>query len=194
MWDRRYNVPMFRRLFLVLVIATTASAQTTHKPLFPLPTAIEELKASSAVAADVRSAIEAELAKSSCKPSGAEKYEVAEIDLRHEGQATVVRVEEPCLCGASDNCPIFVVERSKVVLPDGSGFGFAMNLPAKGDSAELVIASHTSPNVTALQRYRWKGGRFKLRDCEAAVRKDDAKAKWNPEEMEIAGCDAIALK
>jgi hypothetical protein len=58
----------------------------------------------------------------------------------------------------------------------------------------LLIASHTSANVTSLQRYRWKGGKFKLQDCEAAVRKDHAKAAWNPEELEITTCDAIALK
>jgi hypothetical protein len=80
-------------------------------------------------------------------------------------------------------------------LSDGQGFAYAVSPNPKGGTADLLIASHTSANVTSLQRYQWKGSRFKLRDCQAAVRKDDAKSTtWNPEELDTTSCDAIALK
>ena len=179
----------------MLLLALNAVAQSSRKPLFPLPKSLNEIPASSVASTELRAVIAPEFANNSCKTSGSEKYSAVEIDLQHEGKASLVRVESDCLCGASGNCPMFVVQKSKVVLRDADGFAFAqMPDPKGGSTPDLLIASHTSANVTSLQRYRWKGGKYKLQDCEAAVRKDDAKSKWNPEELDVATCDAIALK
>jgi hypothetical protein len=185
-----------RKFLLLFLLTTSCLAQTNRKPLFALPKALTEVPAASSVTPELRAALATELAARSCKLNGSEKYGLAEIDLQHEGKATLVRVEDDCLCGASGNCPIFVLQKSKLLLRDGEGFAFAQIPDAKGGSTpDLLLASHTSANVTSLQRFRWRGGKFKLQDCEAAVRKDDAKdTKWNTEELDITSCDAIAVK
>lgn len=179
----------------ILLLAVNCMAQSSRKPLFPLPKSLNEIPASSSASPELRASIAAELSRNSCRTSGSEKYSAVELDLQHEGKASLVRVESECLCDASGNCPVFVVQKSKVVLRDADGFAYAqMPDPKGGNTPDLLIASHTSANVTSLQRYRWKGGKYKLQDCEAAVRKDDAKSKWNPEELDTTTCDAIALK
>jgi hypothetical protein len=183
-----------RLLLAVLVLSSICIAQTSRKPFFPVPKSLSEFQAASSLAPELRAAISPALAASSCKPDGSEKYAIAQVDLQG-AQITVVRVDEPCLCGPSGNCPIFAVQKNKLVMSDGQGFAYAVSASPKGGTPDLLIASHTSANVTSLQRYRWKGSRFKLQDCQAAVRKDDAKSSgWNPEELDTTSCDAIALK
>jgi hypothetical protein len=189
---------MFSSLIRALLIATLLSrccfAQSSRKPLFPLPTSLAEFTITKALSPELRAAIAPAIANSACKPNGSETYGTATVDL-HETRVTLVRVDEPCLCGPSANCPIYAVEKNKLVLPDGEGFAYAISTNPKSSTPDLLIASHLSSKVTSLQRYRWKGSRFKLQDCEAAVPKDDAKSKtWSPEELEITTCDAIALK
>jgi hypothetical protein len=184
-----------RLLLAVLMLSSMCIAQTSRKPFFPLPKSLSEFQAASSLAPEVRAAIAPALAAASCKPDGSEKYASAQADLQNEGPITLIRVDDTCLCGPSGNCPIFVVQKNKLVLSDGQGFAYAVSANPKGGTSDLLIASHTSANVTSLQRYRWKGSRFKLQDCQAAVRKDDAKsAAWNPEELDTTSCDAIALK
>ena len=183
-----------RPLLAVLLLSSMCLAQTSRKPLFPMPVTLGDFQAASALAPELRAAIAPAIAASSCKPNGSEKYGVAQVDL-HGAQVSLVRIDEPCLCGLSGNCPIFAIQKTKLVLPDGQGFAYAVSPNPKGGTADLLIASHTSANVTSLQRYQWKGSRFKLHDCQAAVRKDDAKsAAWNAEELDTTSCDAIALK
>ena len=194
------RVLLFAILTVVILISVTLTAQTTRKPFFPVPPKLETLSTTASLDPSMKAAIAEQLQTGSCKLRGAEKYSAAEVDLKHEGPAIVVRVQDACLCDAGGNCPMYVFRQehkgeSKLVLHDAQGFAFALiPNPKGGDTPELLIASHTSANVTSLQRYRWKGGRFKLQDCEAAVRKEDAQSSWNPEELEVAGCDAIALR
>lgn len=183
-----------RRLFIALLLTSVCFAQSTRKPLFPLPTSLTEFTTSKAISTELRTAIAPAIARSACKPNGNESYGAATVDL-HETGVTLIRVDEPCLCGPSANCPIYAVEKGKLVLPDGEGFAYALSQNPKSSTPDLLIASHLSSKVTSLQRYRWKGSHFKLQDCESAVPKDDAKSKsWNPEELEITSCDSIALK
>ena len=184
-----------RKFLLLLLLSSTCMAQTSRKPFFPLPKSLSDFQSASSLAPELRAVIAPAIAISSCKLDGSEKYATAQADLQHEGAITLIRIDDPCLCGPSGNCPIFSVQKSKLVLADGQGFAFAMSANPKGGAPDLLIASHTSANVTSLQRYQWKGSRFKLHDCEAAVRKDDARsATWNPEELDTTSCDAIALK
>ena len=184
-----------RLLLAVLVLSSVCFAQSNRKKLFPLPSSLSELPAVATLAPELRAAIAPAIAASSCKLNGSEKYGVAEVDLQHGTRVTLVRVDETCFCGPSGNCPILAVEGNKLVLADSNGFAYAISSNPKGGTADLLIASHTSANVTSLQRFRWKGSHFKLQDCEAAVRKDLAMGtKWDPEELDISTCDAIALK
>jgi hypothetical protein len=184
-----------RLLAAVLLFSSLCTAQTSRKPFFPLPARLGDFQSIATLAPELRAAITPALATAPCKLDGSEKYSTAQADLQHEGVVTLIRIDESCLCGPSGNCPIFVIQKNKLVLPDGQGFAFAVSANPKGGTPDLLIASHTSANVTSLQRYQWKGSRFKLHDCQAAIRKDDAKSStWNPEELDINSCDAIALK
>jgi hypothetical protein len=184
-----------RMLFALLLFSSISVAQTTRKPFFPLPKSLDEFQAASSLAPELRAAIAPALASSSCKLDGSEKYATAQADLQRDTKITLVRIDQPCLCGPSGNCPIIAVQNAKLVLPDGEGFAFALSANPKGGASDLLIASHTSAKVTSLQRYRWKGSRFKLQDCQATVPKDDARSpSWNPEELDTTSCDAIALK
>jgi hypothetical protein len=184
-----------RSFLALLLLSSLCVAQTARKPFFPMPKSLSDFQTASSLAPEFRTAIAPALAAASCKLDGSEKYASAQADLQHEGAITLIRIDAPCLCGPSGNCPIFAVQKSKLVLSDGQGFAFAVSANPKGGTPDLLIASHTSANVTSLQRYQWKGSRFKLHDCQAAVRKDDAKsATWNPEELDTTSCDAIALK
>src|SRR5512140_2125916 len=174
---------LMRQLFFLFLLSSLCLAQSNRKQLFPLPTSLNELPTVATLSPELRTAIAPMIAASSCKPNGSEKYGVAEVDLQHE-KITLVRIDEPCLCGPSGNCPIYAIQNGKVVLRDAEGFAYALSTNPKGGSLDLIIASHTSANVTSLQRYRWKGSRFKLEDCEAAVRKDLARdTRWNPEDL-----------
>jgi len=183
-----------RKLLFVLLLSTVCLAQSDRKKFFPLPAALAELPEAS-LAPELRAAIAPSIAASSCKPNGSEKYGIAQVDLQNGTRVTLVRIDEPCLCGPSGNCPIYAVEGNRLALLDANGFAYAVSPNPKGGTQDLLIASHTSANVTSLQRFRWKGSRFKLQDCEAAVRKDLATGtKWDPEELDTTTCDAIALK
>jgi hypothetical protein len=184
-----------RLLLALLLLSSICIAQTSRKPFFPMPASLEEFKATSSLAPELRATIASSTPASSCKPDGSEKYAVAQVDLQHGTQVTLVRIEQSCLCPPGGNCPIFAIQNGKVVLSDVQGFGYAISPNPKGGPSDLLIAFHTSANVTSLQRFRWKGSRFKLQDCQAAVRKDDARsAAWNPEELDTTSCDSIALK
>ena len=183
-----------RALLLSILISGFCFAQSSRKPLFPLPTSLSEFTKSKTISPELRSAIAPAIARSACKPNGDESYGTASVDL-HEAHVTLVRVVEPCLCGPSANCPVYAVEKGKLVLPDGEGFAYAVSQNPKSSTPDLLIASHLSSKVTSLQRYRWKGGRLKLQDCESAVPKDGANGdRWDPEQLETTTCDAIAIK
>ena len=183
-----------RWVAFILLLTSTCFAQTSRKPLFPLPTTLSEFTESKTIAPELRPVIAPAIARTSCKPNGNESYGTAMVDL-HETRVTLIRVDEPCLCGPSANCPIYAVENGKLVLPDGEGFAYALSPNPKSSTPDLLIASHLSSKVTSLQRYRWKGSHFKLQDCQSAVPKDDAKSeRWDPEQLDITSCDAIAIK
>lgn len=193
-----------RKLLAFALLTGALLAQTGRKPFFPVPKDIHDLSAATGrvtLPAEAQSALAAEFpalqkASSCSAPPTQQEAAALPVDLKsHPG--FVVRIDDRCICGDSGNCPILVLLKDgnnyKVVLADGSGWGFALEEHG-ADMPSLIIASHASPKVSDLQRYLWKGGRYKLKDCQAWTPRKKDPSVWSEDIEDIAPCDQIPAR
>ncbi len=94
---------------------------------------------------------------------------VARVNLGIQGEsALVVQGNGACMCGASGNCPFWLLSEgpgSKLLLRAEGVQSFSVQRAKSGGPFDLVLGSHHSAMETDIQRFRFSGNAYKLAAC-----------------------------
>jgi hypothetical protein len=107
-------------------------------------------------------------------------------------QVLVVQGIGFCVCGATGNCPIWVIggnANPQLLLHSEGIQTFAFQQSQGSDHFDLILGSHDSAMESYLQKYRLDGSKYRRTGCATLEWADGVGNEFDPPRITVRRCD-----
>jgi len=118
---------------------------------------------------------------------------VKRVVLTADGvKGLVVQGYSSCMCGATGNCPIWIIGEGsapQLLLHRDGVQNFAVEETHSSDLFDLVFGSHYSAMESYLQRFQFDGSKYRRTGCATLEWSDPVGNRFDPPRIKVMRCD-----